>query len=80
MAISETKLRTILQQNFPDDKIIIKDFRGDQDHYSVEIHSTKFYDLSLLNQHKLVKKALEKELAGELHAITIKTKPIELQN
>lgn len=73
MAISEERLKLILQQNFPNAKIIITDLAGDQDHYSLEIHSEAFNGLSLIAQHKLVKNALSEVLKKDLHAITIKT-------
>ncbi len=74
MAISELELKNILQQNFPDAKIIITDLVGDQNHYNLEITSKAFAGLTLINQHKLVKKALSDVLKKELHAISIKTK------
>jgi len=74
MAITESKLMGILQQSFPDAKIIITDLAGDQDHYALDITCKSFYGLPLIAQHKLVKQALSDVLRGELHAITIKTK------
>ncbi len=74
MAISESKLRDILQQNFPDAKIIIQDTAGDQDHYAIDITSEIFVGLPLIKQHKLVKNALSEVLKQELHAVTIKTR------
>jgi stress-induced morphogen len=74
MAIAESKLKDILQTNFPGDKIIIKDYVGDQDHYSIEIISESFRGLPLIKQHKLVKNALSEVLQKELHAVTIKTR------
>ena len=74
MAISETKLHSILEQKFPNAKIKITDLAGDQDHYSLEITSDQFKDLPLIKQHKLVKNALSDVLKAELHAITIKTR------
>ncbi|MDP4709354.1 MAG: BolA/IbaG family iron-sulfur metabolism protein [Rickettsiaceae bacterium] len=74
MAISESKLKDILHSSFPDGKIMIKDYAGDQDHYSIEIISESFRGLTLIKQHKLVKKALSEVLQKELHAVTIKTK------
>lgn len=79
MAIAESKLQGILQQSFPDAKIIIKDLAGDQDHYALEITSESFRGLALIQQHKLVKKALSEVLQKELHAITIKTKTEEIE-
>lgn len=76
MAISEAQLKLILQRNFPNAKIIITDLLGDQDHYSLEIHSSTFKGLTLIAQHKLVKNALAEVLKKDLHAITIKTSAI----
>jgi len=74
MAISETKLQSILQNSFPNAKIKITDTAGDQDHYALEITSNIFKDLPLIKQHRLVKEALAEVLVKELHAISIKTK------
>ena len=73
MAISESKLRSILQEKFPNAKIKITDLAGDQDHYSLDINSDVFQGLTLIKQHRLVKDALSEILKKELHAITIKT-------
>ncbi len=74
MAISESKLLSILQNSFPNAKIKITDTAGDQDHYALEITSNVFKDLPLIKQHRLVKEALAEVLVKELHAISIKTK------
>ncbi len=74
MAISEKELFSILQQNFPNAKIKLKDIAGDQDHYTLEITDSIFKDVPLIKQHKLVNIALADVLHSRLHAITIKTK------
>lgn len=74
MAISESKLQSILQNRFPNAKIKITDTYGDQDHYALEITSSLFKGLTLIKQHRLVKDALAEVLVKELHAISIKTK------
>ena len=74
MAISETKLISILQQSFSNAKIKITDLAGDQDHYSLDITCNSFKGLPLIKQHRLVKDALSEVLEKELHAITIKTR------
>lgn len=74
MAISASKLEGIIRHSFPNAKIKISDYLGDQDHYSLEIEDSSFTGLSLVNQHKMVKKALSEIMnSNELHAITIKT-------
>ncbi len=51
MAISESKLQSILQNSFPNAKIKITDTAGDQDHYALEITSNAFKGLPLIKQH-----------------------------
>lgn len=74
MAISESKLTSILQESFPNAKIKITDLAGDQDHYSLDIVCDSFKNIPLIKQHRLVKESLSEVLKGELHAITIKTR------
>jgi len=74
MAISESKLKSILQESFPNAKIKITDLAGDQDHYSLDIACDSFKNIPLIKQHRLVKESLAEILKGELHAITIKTR------
>ncbi len=74
MAISIKELEKIIRYSFPNAKIKIIDLIGDQDHYSLEIQDSTFLGISLINQHKMVKKALAGILDNnKLHAITIKT-------
>ncbi len=74
MAISEEELLAILQQEFPNAKIKLKDLAGDRDHYSLEIYDPSFKNIPLIKQHKLVNTALSEVLHNRLHTITIKTK------
>jgi stress-induced morphogen len=74
MAISEKTLEDIIRRHFPDALIKIQDIAGDQDHYSLEIVDASFENVSLINQHRMVKSALSEVLNKNLHAVTIKTK------
>lgn len=70
MAMSEHKLKNLLELAFPDSTILVEDLAGDGEHYGVEITSKVFKDLSILEQHRLVYSALS---GYDLHAIRIKT-------
>jgi len=74
MAISITELEEIIKQSFPKAIIKITDLAGDDDHYALEIEDASFAGQSLINQHKMVKRALSEVMQSRLHAITIKTK------
>jgi stress-induced morphogen len=74
MAISIKELEEIIKQSFPQSVIKLTDLAGDEDHYSLEIQDSSFAGQSLINQHKMVKRALSKIMETKLHAITIKTR------
>ena len=46
---------------------------GDNNHYSATIKSSKFNNLSKIEQHKLVYKSLKGKMGNELHALSITT-------
>lgn len=73
MAISKTELENILRKEFPEADILIQDFAGDGDHYSLEISDKVFSGKKIIEQHKMVKNCLKDALSTNLHAITIKT-------
>jgi stress-induced morphogen len=74
MAIAKNELEEVLLEHFPEADIVVKDLVGDNNHYSLEISDKQFAGLTLIAQHKLVKKALSELLSSKLHAITIVTK------
>ena len=53
MPIEQKKLEGLLENKFPNSKIVIEDLAGDNDHYSVEIESDMFNGLSRIQQHQL---------------------------
>lgn len=73
MAVEKEEIEELIHKSFNDAEIKITDLVGDKDHYSLEITSEKFNGLSIINQHRLVKKSLESILGTALHALTIKT-------
>ncbi|MDA0939145.1 MAG: BolA/IbaG family iron-sulfur metabolism protein [Proteobacteria bacterium] len=75
MPIDKNTITEILKTSFQDADISLKDLMGDQNHYELHIASSAFSGLSVLNQHKLVHKALKNYLGDALHALTIKTIP-----
>jgi stress-induced morphogen len=73
MAVEKEEIEQLLYKSFDDAELKIIDLVGDKDHYSLEITSQQFNGLNLINQHRLVKNALESILGTALHALTIKT-------
>ena len=74
MPIPLEEIKKLIRESIPDASIEIKDLMGDNNHYSATIKSSKFNNLSKIEQHKLVYKSLKGKMGNELHALAIKTK------
>ena len=76
MSINSNELKNLIKEAMPDAQITLQDLAGDEDHYSVTIQSKEFKGLSMIQQHKLVYKALKGKMGNELHALAITTKEV----
>jgi|TARA_B100001063_G_scaffold5543_1_gene4115 stress-induced morphogen len=74
MALPLNEIKRLITDSIPDASIEIKDLMGDNNHYAATIISAKFNNLSKIDQHKLVYKALKGKMGNELHALSITTK------
>jgi stress-induced morphogen len=70
------QLRALLAGAFPEaTELSVEDRTGTGDHFQVTVASPRFAGLPLLDQHRLVNKALAAPLAdGTIHELRIKTK------
>ena len=58
----------------PDAQVLVEDLNGGGDHLEVNVVSTAFKGLSKVQQHQIIYKALQEELASEaIHALALKT-------
>ncbi len=73
MPIDQSKLYSLIKDNFVDADIEITDLAGDNDHYQVKIISSTFSGKTRVAQHRMVNDALRGCLGGDLHALSIKT-------
>ena len=73
----EKKIKDILKNKIKDSKVFIQDMNGNQDHFSVMVISSKFENLSIINQHKIIYDALGIMITNEIHALQIKTFTLE---
>jgi stress-induced morphogen len=73
--MSATTVTTLLEQAFPGGEVSVVDRTGGGDHFHVTVVSAAFDGLSLVEQHRLVNRALEAPLAdGTIHELRITTK------
>ena len=71
-------IHALLDQAFPDGEVDVEDRTGGGDHFHVTVESASFEGLSLVEQHRLVNRALAAPLAdGTIHELRIKTKGSE---
>lgn len=69
-------IRSLLETAFPSAAIEVVDRTGGGDHFHVTVVSDTFAGLSLLEQHRLVNRALAGPLAdGSIHELRITTRP-----
>ena len=74
MPLHVEEITKLIKEEIPDASIEIKDLMGDSNHYSAVIKSSRFNNISKIEQHKLVYKSLKGKMGNELHALSITTK------
>ena len=68
-------LRMLLEQAFPGGTVDVLDRTGGGDHFHVTVASASFDGVSLVEQHRMVNRALAAPLAdGTIHELRITTK------
>ena len=76
MGLKLEEIRSLIKKALPDAEIKIEDLAGDDNHYSATIKSKAFTGKSVIEQHKIVYKALGTKMGNELHALALNTKEI----
>ena len=67
-------VKELLQPSFPNATIEVIDQTGTFDHFGVYVESPEFNGKPLVQQHRMVQKALQDALSdGRIHAVQIKT-------
>ena len=73
MGLKLEEIESLIKKSIPDAEIEIKDLAGDENHYSATIKSKVFAGKSMIEQHKIVYKALGVKMGNELHALALNT-------
>ena len=66
-------IKNIIESKLAESKAEVIDTTGTGDHFSVTVISNLFKNMSLINRHKLIYKALNQFLNKEIHALQLKT-------
>ena len=67
------EIKDIICRGIPDAQVEVTDLTGGSDHLGIIVVSDLFEGKGLLAQHQIVMDLLKEPLAGELHAVKIKT-------
>jgi stress-induced morphogen len=74
MAISTNEVQQLIVDALPGAEVEVIDETGTQDHLRATVTAPQFSGLSRIEQHKLVKKAVQSRFDdGSIHALSIKT-------
>ncbi|HZA59582.1 MAG TPA: BolA/IbaG family iron-sulfur metabolism protein [Solirubrobacterales bacterium] len=74
MAIALAEVRLLIEASLPGAEVEVSDQTGSQDHLEATVTAAQFEGLSRIDQHRLVKKAVQARFDdGSIHALTIKT-------
>lgn len=71
MAIKKSELEKVIKEKFTNAIFILTDIAGDEDHYSIQISSPEFNNLSLIQSHRLINEKLKDYIGSQVHAFTI---------
>jgi stress-induced morphogen len=74
MAIAIDEVRLLIEAALPGAEVEVVDETGTKDHLRADVKAPQFEGLSRIDQHRLVKKAVQARFDdGSIHALSIKT-------
>ena len=72
--IAPAEIENIIRSVLPGSEIEVSDMTGTGDHFHIVVVSKAFAGKTILEQHRMVFQALEKEMDRRIHAVQLKTK------
>ena len=77
MPMAASEIERLIREAIPDAVVMIRDLRGDGDHYAARVVSASFAGMPRVRQHQRVYAALGGRMGGELHALQLETAAAE---
>ena len=71
--MTDGEIVKLIQAQMDDAKVNVRDMTGGGDHYEIEVVSKRFEGLNLIQRHRVLHQILEGPMAGEIHAVKLKT-------
>jgi stress-induced morphogen len=79
MAADLDEIRRLIERALPGAEVEVVDETGTADHLRATVAAPQFNGLSRIDQHRLVKAAVQERMAdGSIHALSVKTSVLEL--
>jgi acid stress-induced BolA-like protein IbaG/YrbA len=76
VAIELDEVRELILEALPGAEVEVSDETGEGDHLRAVVRAPQFADLSRVEQHRLVKAAVQERMDdGSIHALSVKTIP-----
>jgi acid stress-induced BolA-like protein IbaG/YrbA len=76
VAIELDAVRELILEALPGAEVEVTDDTGEGDHLRAVVRAPQFVDLSRVEQHRLVKAAVQERMDdGSIHALSVKTTP-----
>ena len=66
-------LRALVVQSFPDAEVHLNSPMGDNNHFQLMVVSDQFQEMTMVEQHQMVYKAIGNAMDEAVHALSIKT-------
>ena len=78
MAIALDEVKAMIEAALPGAEVEVTDQTGGGDHLMAEVQAPQFEGLSRIDQHRLVKAAVQARMDdGAIHALSLKTGPLQ---
>jgi stress-induced morphogen len=74
--VSVDEVKTRIERALPGARVRVGTFSG-HDHFEAEVHAPQFAGKSLVEQHRMVYAAVEGLLGDAMHALALKTRPLD---
>ncbi len=69
-----SEVERMILEALPGAEVQVQDMTGTGDHFDIVVVSPRFEGKTMIEQHKLIFSALEKEMDRGIHAVQLKTR------
>jgi stress-induced morphogen len=73
MPYTEQEIKETIEKGLPGSVVFAEDFKGTGDHFNIVVVSPSFEGISAVERHRMVHRAMNEIIEGDIHALHIKT-------